>query len=284
MLFVTQTNQPVDKHSYAELIPIVYDRFHKPITDQPLPVHIFDTGSSGNSVYIKNMHILIDLGLPYKRYKEYSEVFFNDVDYIILTHEHGDHINPATLLRVLKTFPHVRVIIPKNMWTTINSEGWSHRIRQDELRQYCQPGNNRFYLAEEHMLITRDLINVHFKPHLTRHGDITNIAIELTTPQLDAHILYASDLDTLDPDETGVTQGLPHYSDNPFNLIFLEANYDTELLNEALRINPYDAKAKGNLRHISEQEAFAYVERYLTDDGAFIPLHASSQFGTLIQK
>lgn len=268
---------------FLEQIPIVYDRFRSQKHDRLLPVHIFGTSSKGNSVYIKNLHLLIDLGLPFKRYTEYNLEFFNDVDYIILTHEHGDHLNPSTLLKILKIYPHIKVLITKRMAHAIMSESFSHRIKQDILRLYTTNDNLRFMNVCHTHLKTRDLVDVEFIPHITKHGDITNIAIELNVPQLSLHLLYASDLDNLYRDVTGETDGLPHYKDNPFNLIFLEANYDEELLHEALRLDPNDIRAKGNLRHISEQAAWQYVQKYLTDKGYFIPLHASGTYGTLNQ-
>ena len=43
-------------------------------------------------------------------------------------------------------------------------------------------------------------------------------------------------------------------------------------------------RANNNRRHISEQEAIAYVEKTLDATGVFVPLHPSSMFGTLFQK
>lgn len=231
--------------------------------------------------FLHRNHSFIEL--PFKRYTEYNPDFFNDVDYIILTHEHNDHLNPSTLLKILKIYPHIRIFITKRMAHAIMSKEFSHRIKQAELNRYTTNDNLRFKLVEKTTIQTRDLIDIEFIPHITRHGDITNIAIELNVPQLDVHLLYASDLDNLLADFTGTTDGLPHYADNPFNLIFLEANYDEKLLHEALKINPHDIRARGNLRHISEQAAWQYVTRFLSDDGYFIPLHSSSTYGTLNQ-
>lgn len=273
------------KKSYTEAIPLVYTRFRQQRFDQQLPVHIFGTSSKGNSIYIKNLRTLIDLGLPYKRYTEYDPNFFLDVDYIILTHEHGDHLNSATLLKVLNMYPNIKFLITGRMAKAIMHPDFSHRLNQERLRPYTLYGpNNRFLFAKTQLLTTRDNVPIELRIHVTQHGDITNIAVEMTVKALNLHMLYASDLDNLMPDPTGLTDGLPHYKDNPFNLIFLEANYDEHQLQEALFLDPTDVKALGNLRHISEQEAWRYVERYLSDDGFFIPLHASSTYGTLIQK
>lgn len=278
-------NQTLTENKYVENIPLVYSRFKQQIVDQPLPVHIFGTSSKGNSVYIKNLRTLIDLGLPYKRYADYDPNFFLNVDYIILTHEHGDHLNSATLLKVLELYPNIKFLITQRMAQKIISEEFSHRINQERLMPFTKGGmNQRFYVARTQKLMTRDNISIDLIIHVTTHGDITNIAIEMTVEALDVHLLYASDLDNLEPDMSGKSDGLPHYQNNPFNLMFLEANYDEAVLYEALRINPYDPKARGNLRHISEQEAWRYVEKNLSNDGFFIPLHASSMYGTLIQK
>lgn len=286
--------------NFLEEIPFVYGRFRNLMRNKPLPVHIFGTGSSGNSLFLKNLKVLIDLGLPYSKFSSYDKEFFSKVDYIILTHEHGDHFNPATFVKVLKCFPHVKFIMSKRMARTIVSEQASKLIKQKqkEFTPYVINQTQRFLQAEERLLTNRNGKSFSFKPHHTSHGSITNLAVELTCNELNLHLLYASDLDCLEQKEvnrpvsnhynffhvnTTFTTGLPKYESNPFNIIFLEANYDEEILFEHLRMYPDDIRAKGNLRHISEQTAFEYVEHYLSDDGFFIPLHGSKEFGTLIQ-
>ena len=65
--------------------------------------------------------------------------------------------------------------------------------------------------------------------------------------------------------------------------MFLEANYDKEILDPILQKDPHNARALGNKRHISEQEAWKYVSLSLSSTGLFVPLHASTTFGTLVQ-
>ena len=55
------------------------------------------SGSSGNSIYIgsNNHHILVDTGIAKKRIDEglaYAGLTGNDIDGILITHEHSDHI------------------------------------------------------------------------------------------------------------------------------------------------------------------------------------------------
>ncbi len=55
------------------------------------------SGSSGNCIYVgsKNVHLLVDAGISKKRVEaglDYIGLSGNDIDAILITHEHGDHI------------------------------------------------------------------------------------------------------------------------------------------------------------------------------------------------
>lgn len=301
----------------------LYNRYEQRITSnllptnfKPLPFYFFGSSSSGNSVYLKRLHVLIDLGFAYNHYRAIDPDFFLDVEHIILTHEHSDHFNPTTLFKILKQYPNVKFWITHRMFDTItnpelfdkknHSNGLTNR-QQTELKTIYQ---NRFQLIEqENQTIinqNRNDIEYWFIPHFTQHGlgpkGLINLGIEIISKQLNLHLLYASDLDHLF-DYHGIDQvgGLPtgprtlvstdqmndHYQygpiANPFNLIFLEANYDETIVNKVLQENPYDPHARGNKRHISEQEAWKYVKLNLSNDGIFVPLHASHTYGTLVQ-
>jgi len=59
--------------------------------------YIFSSGSQGNATLIvdKSVHILIDLGISKKKLIENLtkiNLSFDDIDFILLTHEHSDHI------------------------------------------------------------------------------------------------------------------------------------------------------------------------------------------------
>lgn len=301
-----------------------------------LPIHLFGTGSEGNSVYLRPQKTLIDLGLPYIRYQEYDENFFFDVNYIIITHHHGDHLNPSTLLRIMDNYPHIKVIMLPFMYEYITSEHYRPEYKRKldangeqvyELGPDFQPVKNKpvyetdqygnkilenlpykekfekhtfriIYATHELELTTHERRSFTFNPLTTKHGDIVNLAIEIHDPELDFHLLYASDLDDLNgnrvfEDYKGEQQHITglKQEDTNYNIALLEANYDEETVNVYLdNLNPDDpgyigkrARVQGNMRHISEQESFKYIDKHLADTGFFIPLHASSTFGTLFQ-
>lgn len=329
----------------AEEIKIVYDKWRNRKFGQRLPVHIFGTGSDGNSVYLKPQHTLIDLGLPFKRYVDYDPYFFLNVDYIMLTHHHGDHLNPSTLFRILKDFPHIKIIIPEAMWVYVTGDQYKTNYKRqvdtfgnqlyfsNAMGQpiknkplYCLDENgqkiieslpwqdkflqneHRFLFSKPMMLQTHNNTSFLYHPRTTKHGDISNIAIQIYDETYDLRLLYASDLDNL-----GGPSGFMNYRNEHqavdgldwnlrYNIAFVEANYDEAILeawvNEKLSAidsaplldhikekerRNIRARSDGNLRHISEQETFQFIQQTLDDNGLFIPLHASSTFGTLIQ-
>ena len=66
---------------------------------------ILATGSSGNAVVI-NGEILIDCGVPYKTLEQSG--YIPKLKLVLLTHSHGDHLNPATVRALHKERPALR--------------------------------------------------------------------------------------------------------------------------------------------------------------------------------
>lgn len=267
-------------------------------------IEIIGSSSSGNSVFFKKYRTLIDLGLPMKRFKIIRDNFFDDVDYLILTHEHSDHLNFATLDYILKNHPHVKIIVHPNLWSAMVGTIVEKRRTQKQLDNIIFVNNNSYelnlytensrFIPGNHALLlqTRTDFTFTFTPYLVTHGKIYNIAIVLNTGL--ESILYSSDLDTIDEvvSFTGIKTGLP--TNRLFDIIALEANYNTQILTtfitnstSLLETEPENKKLKSelshaisNLRHISEEVSWEYVKKYLKNDGLFIPLHASRSFGT----
>lgn len=292
---------------------LIYNKFGQPVTDlRSNKIYIFGSSSKGNSVYFKEPRILIDLGFSYKTYSKYDPNFFLKTDYIFLTHEHDDHLKPTTLIKVLETSPNTKIIIPQRMANVIIQEEWckKKKIKQSKLYEY----SDRFLVALPMNLPSQFVGNIAFMPHITSHGPITNVAIELVYNN--QHVLYASDLDDFDPNTERMTDGLPQQLNNPFDIICLEANYNRQILDKRIKedvehverlreaiaiaihgdidtlnqLNDEFKKANnrlyrstGNLRHIDEEMAWQYVQTYLKNDGIFIPLHASAEYGTMHQ-
>lgn len=311
-------------HDENEELKSIYNKWRQRQFGKRIPVHVFGSGSEGNSVYLKPYRTLVDLGLAFKVYQEYSPTFFLDVDYLVLTHHHGDHLNPATLTRVIQNFPHIRIILSEFMWNMIISDDFKPEYEKREKGEKVPFGHDpvfrtdasgrrikmpakwapdflkhrsKFRIAAPETLTTHDGKTFLFEPLTVKHGDIVNIAVQISDPALEFEFLYASDLDNLGGERAftdchGHTQhvtGLDQH--RRYTCMFLEANYDEVILQnwyDSLNEDDPDYRGKkvradGNLRHISEQEASAYIEQHLEEGGLFVPLHASKTFGTLHQ-
>lgn len=66
--------------------------------------NIIATGSAGNAVLYHNS-ILVDCGVSYSKIKPY----LRDIQIILLTHQHGDHINISTLKAIQSERPTLRI-------------------------------------------------------------------------------------------------------------------------------------------------------------------------------
>ena len=282
----------------------IYNRHHQRYNTpelEPLSFYFFGSGSTGNSVYLKESHVLIDLGFPYKRYIDTIPMFWYDCRYVFLTHEHSDHSNPSTLIRLLDLYPHLRFLISQRMFRVITQPAFAHRFNANEERgrerqaELLGKYRNRFHLLnadDKGLRLPTPNGAIIVNPYFVSHENIINVAYQIDTPE--HHLIYTSDLDHVftsanDPNrELSLpmeysTDGHPMMMQHPFDLMFVEANYDRDILEEALREDPENAHARGNLRHISEQETWQYIQYTLAPHGLFIPLHASSAFGTLVQ-
>lgn len=65
--------------------------------------NVISTGSTGNATIIED-EILIDCGVPYKAIRPYAD----KLKVVLLTHQHGDHFNPATVKALARQRPALR--------------------------------------------------------------------------------------------------------------------------------------------------------------------------------
>ena len=75
-------------------------KLRRPVT----MVNVLASGSKGNAV-IYGKSILVDCGVPFALIKPYLK----EIQLILLTHEHGDHLNVATLKKIISERPALRV-------------------------------------------------------------------------------------------------------------------------------------------------------------------------------
>ena len=88
------------------------------------------SGSSGNCIYIgsDSTHLLVDAGISNKRIQQgLNEIGLtgNDVNGILITHEHSDHIKGLGVLSVSYTHLDVYKRQPLQPWISWSFQPWS---------------------------------------------------------------------------------------------------------------------------------------------------------------
>lgn len=271
-------NNPEYKEVNEEL-KSTYNKWLQRQFGKRIPIHVFGSSSEGNSIYLEPYKMLVDIGLPFKVYNSYNSTFFLDVDYIFLTHHHGDHLNPSTLANVLDNYPHIKVIITDFMWKVITSDIYKPEYIRRETNEQVPFGHDIVFKTDENgdriqkeskwkerfskhsskfITATEQTFKTHkgkeflIEPLTVKHGDLINAALQISDPELDFEFLYVSDLDNLDGPrsfidcfgETQYVTGLRQ--DKEYTCMFVEANYDEAILQAWYdNLHPDDPEYRG---------------------------------------
>ncbi|EMV4885228.1 hypothetical protein AAC540_003016 [Listeria monocytogenes] len=197
---------------------------------------IISSGSKGNCVIVND--VMIDCGVPFKRIKEH----LYDINYLLLTHIHSDHINSSTLENIRKLFPKITII-------------GNYQIAQ--LYDIDIIGNSDFKITLPSFEVT---------PFECFHDVIT----QGYTWRVDGeNIIYATD-----------TSSLENAPSLKFDYLFIESNHDEKKLEMARNKSKYGYDPyKGGKRHLSTQQCktFYYLNRR-SKESQLIELHKSERF------
>lgn len=204
---------------------------------------VIASGSKGNAVLIDD--VMVDCGVPFNRLKPHLP----QVNYLILTHIHSDHINKKTLVRIKKLYPRITVI---GNWEVAQEVGVD--LIANDL--YELPTMDYTFIPVE-------------VPH-----DVVCYAYAWVNNR-DESILYCTDTSSLE----NISANLPEMK---YDYMFLESNHCQHKL-EAVRgdggsLYGYDVYWSGK-RHLSTQDAKGFYYTFRRNPEAkFIELHKSSRF------
>lgn len=198
------------------------------------------SGSSGNSYYIGNESVsfIIDAGIGVrsikKRLAEYS-VDINDIDFILVTHDHSDHIK------------HIVTLSDRLMKPVVATELLFNAI---ENHPHTRGGITKFKKSVDKN------IPYYFKGVSITAFDVPHDATE----NLGYFIDFMGEKFTLVTDLGRVSESVVEYCRNS-NHVIIESNYDADMLDRGKYPRYLIDRIKGGKGHLSNFETAFAIKR-----------------------
>lgn len=218
-----------------------------------IDVKIISTGSKGNAVFLDGQ-VLIDCGVPFSKLADAGVV--QDVKYVFLTHRHRDHLNVATLKKLLFENPLCKIIynnyLIKPITDFFNASTPSLIIYKSfltELNKWYKIGDILFSSVP----LSHDVPNCGWKIHFCR-------------PQGIYKVIYATDTANMD----GVVA-------KGYDLFLIEANYDAEDLIARMKEKRENGQFVYEDRvfktHLSKDQCDEFIVQNMSANSRCIYLH-----------
>lgn len=203
--------------------------------------NIISTGSHGNAVLL-NEYMLIDIGVPFKALKK----VYKNLKIVMLTHEHCDHINQATVRKLAMERPTLR-------WACCE---WLVPILLD-----CAVSERNIDVLEIGKMYDYKVFKV--SPIKLFH-DVPNCGYRLFFE--DKKVIYATDTEHLE----GITA-------KDYDLYMIEANYTEEDLQRRIEAKKatgeYSYEQNCALRHLSHEQASEFLLANMGEHSDYVFLH-----------
>ena len=205
-------------------------------------IDIVATGSSGNMTIVDGC-IALDFGVPAKVLSPYID----KLSAILITHRHGDHMNPPALNALVKNRPG---LLRSGLY--INQDTYNTMAKKASKTLTFFNCDNIISAGEKFTISTTNG-TYEVETYKMPHGDAENQAFVLTN-SYGEKLLYAIDTETLD--------AIP--LDMKFDVLLVEGNYDEQQIEEALLSEDagHAFRAGQNLRHLSVQAFDDFVAHH----------------------
>ena len=204
--------------------------------------NILKSGSSGNCVIYLDT-IAVDMGISYKMIEPYKK----QLQLVLLTHHHSDHLKLSTIQKLAAERPSVRFA--------------GGEFLKDKLQ-----GIKNFDILDSGKIYDYGLFKV---SPVTLYHDIPTFGFRIF--QDETKILHCTDSYTLE----GITA-------KDYSLYAIEHNHCEELLNERIEQKQkrgqfaYEIGAKNS--HLSEQQAKEFIFKNANENSKVIRLHESKNY------
>jgi len=215
---------------------------------------IISTGSKGNAVVINDI-ILIDCGVPFKALKE----VYKGLRLVLLTHEHGDHFNRATIRKLAQERPTLRFGCCDWLVGQLVDCGVDKR-NVDVYNPNCRYGYSDFLLVP--FGLTHDVPNCGYKICINAPSGNTTFK----------NIFYATDTSSLDGIEA-----------KSYDLYLIEANHGKDEIAQKIyskeKYGEYSYERRARENHLSKEAADDFIYSNIGPNGKFVYLHAHIEEG-----
>lgn len=204
---------------------------------------ILATGSSGNAVII-NGEILIDCGVSMKLLRKSG--YIKGLKLVLLTHQHSDHFNPATVRALHQERPALRWGCCKWMVPHLLEAGVAAKLIR-------MPTKKEILRMQEYTIFPVDLVH-----------DVSNCGWNIWTEN--ERLFYATDTSTLD-----------HITAKDYDLYLIEANHTRAEIEARIADKQsrgefaYEVRAARN--HLSREQALDWLARNAGPNSKYVFLH-----------
>lgn len=215
------------------------------------------SGSSGNCIYVgaEDTHILVDAGISGKKVEaglNENDITTKDINGILITHEHSDHISG---LGVLARKCHIPIYATKETLTEIKKTSSLGKI-EDELYREITPDKD-FRIRD---------IRIH--PFSISHDAANPVGYRFF--HKNCSVAVATDMGTYNEYIVENLKGL--------DAILLEANHDIRMLETGSYPYPLKQRILGDYGHLSNECSGKLLNEVLHDNMKYIILgHLSKE-------
>lgn len=209
--------------------------------------NIIASGSSGNALILEN-GILLDCGVAFKK----IEPYLNQIKLIFISHEHGDHMNLSTILKIHRLRPTIRFAVGYWLKDKLVDVGVSEN--SIDVLEQAKVYDYKFFKV---------MVDILFH-------DVKNFAIRIFDIPSKSRILYAVDTTKID-----------HIKAKDYDLYLIEANYDESLLErniwDDLEVGKWSYCIRVKDTHLSIQQAKKFIKSSASKHSKYEFLHASKR-------
>lgn len=206
--------------------------------------NVLASSSAGNAI-IYHEEILVDVGVSFKTIQPY----IHDINYVLLTHQHGDHFQLNTIARIQTERPNVLFLIPRFLL---------YKIEPLRLRNVLIVEADRKYRVGPYKIEVVELIH-----------DVPNVGYKIIRP--DYKLIHATD-----------TNYIAHIEAKDFDLYAIEWHHDElDMLQTAKEktdqeIFAHEIRALDT--HLSFEKADEWVESQRKPESVILKLHMSARY------